>query len=123
LEVELSSLVPDEHTSIEDYISKFKLLVAQLKRCGKNKSNEECIFLIFSKLKVPYQVFSFAFYFIMDALESEFKMSSFDIFYERLTREQYNLMQLDALSSSKNQDLVAHTSKHKHKTRLQASSW
>jgi hypothetical protein len=51
---ELSSLVPDEHASIEDYLTKFRALVAQLKGCGKTKSGKECIFLILSKLKGPY---------------------------------------------------------------------
>jgi hypothetical protein len=117
LEVELSSLVPDEHASVEDYLTKFRLLVAQLKGCRKTKSDEECIFLILSKLKGPYQVFSFAFYSTMDALGSEFKMPSFELFCERLTREQSKLTQLDALSGSNNKALVAHNTKTKHKTR------
>ena len=52
----------------------------------------------------------------MDALGSEFKMHSFEIFCECLTREQSKLTQLDALSGSNNKGLVAHTSKTKHKT-------
>ena len=35
LEAKLSSLVPDEHASIEDYLAKFQPLLAQLKGCGK----------------------------------------------------------------------------------------
>jgi hypothetical protein len=80
LEAKLSSLVPDEHASIEDYLAKFRLLVAQLKGCGKKKSDDECIFLILSKLKGPFQVFSSTFYSTMDALGDEFKMPSFELF-------------------------------------------
>jgi hypothetical protein len=87
LEVELSSLVPDDHVSIEEYIAKFRSLVAQLKGCGKFKSNDECIFLILSKWKVPYQVFSFTFYSTMDALGDQFKIPSLEIFCECLTKE------------------------------------
>lgn len=54
LETKLSSLIPDEHVSIENYLAKFKSLVTQLKGCGKTKLNSECIFLILSKLKGPY---------------------------------------------------------------------
>ena len=114
--MELSSLVLDEHAFVEDYLTKFRLLVAQLKRCGKTKSDEECIFFILSKLKGPYQVFFSAFYSTMDALGSELKIPSFDILCERLTREQSNLTQLYVFSSSNNKSLVAHTSKTKHKT-------
>ena len=112
----MSSHVANKHASIEYYLSKFRLLVAQLKGCGKTKSDEECIFLILSKLKGPYQVFSFAFYSTMDALGSEFKMPSFEIFCERLTREQSKLTQLDVLSGSNNKARVVHTSKSKQNT-------
>ena len=73
--------------------------------------------MILSKLKGPYQVFSSAFYSTMDALGSEFKMPSFEIFCEHLTREQSKLTQLDALSGSNNKALVAQNTKTKHKTR------
>jgi hypothetical protein len=52
----------------------------------------------------------------MDALGSDFKIPSFDLFCERLTGEQYKLMQLDYLYASKNQYFVAHGSKGKQKT-------
>jgi hypothetical protein len=47
----------------------------------------------------------------MDAQGDEFKMPSFEIFCECLTREQSKLMQLDSLSNSNNQDLFYHTPK------------
>jgi hypothetical protein len=79
--------------------------------------------LDFIHAKGPYQVFSSAFYSTMDALGSEYKIPSFELFCERLTREQSNLTQLDALSSSNNKDLVAHTSKTKHKTRYKRNKY
>jgi hypothetical protein len=112
----LSSLVPDEHASIEDYLVKFKLLLAPLKGCGKTKTNDECIFFILSQPKGPFHVFFSTFYSTMNALGDDFEMPSFDIFCERLTKEQSKLMQLDALSGSKNHAVVVYTSKCKHKT-------
>lgn len=82
LEVEFSSMVLHEHASIEDYLAKFSSLLAQLKGFGKTKSNDECIFLILSKLKGSYQVFSSTFYPTMDALGAYFKMPTFELFYE-----------------------------------------
>jgi len=90
-------------------------LVAQLKGCGKSKSDDEFNFLILSKLKGPYRVLSSTFYSMMYVLVDKFKMPSLEFFCECLTREQSKLMQLDALSNSKNQALVAHSSKGKHK--------
>ena len=49
-------------------------------------------------------------------LGQNFKMIMFEIFYEHLTKEQSNIVQLDVLSRYKNQSLVAQTSKGKHKT-------
>ena len=102
LEVELSSLVPDEHALIDDYLAMFRSLLAHLKGCGKRNSNNECIFLILSKLKGSYQAFSSTFYKTMDTLGDDFKMPTFEKFCEFLTREQSKLQQLDALSISSN---------------------
>ena len=46
LDVELPSLVLDEHSWIEDFLTKFKLFLSQLRGCGKIKIDEECIFVI-----------------------------------------------------------------------------
>jgi hypothetical protein len=56
------------------------------------------------------------FYSIMDALGSEFNIPSFELSCERLTRKKSKITQLDALSSSNNKALMAHTSKTKQKT-------
>ena len=63
------------------------------------------------------QVFSSSFYSTMDALSEQFKLPYFEVFCERLIREQSKLQQLDSLSSS--QALVAHISKGKIKSRPQ----
>jgi hypothetical protein len=107
--VQISRLGRD--SSIEDYLVEFKLLVVHMKGCRKNKLDEECIFLILSKLKDPFQVVSSMFYSTMDALGDEFKIPYFNILCEHLTREKSKLVQLDSLSGSKNQSLMAHTSK------------
>ena len=96
LEMDLSSLIPDEHASIEDYRTKFKSLIVQLKGCGKTKSDSECIFFILSKLKDPYHVFCFSFYSTMDALGDDFKMPFFELFCERLTRKQSKLQNFNS---------------------------
>jgi hypothetical protein len=90
--------------------------VTQLKGCGKTKLDEEFIFLILSKLKGPYHIFSSSFYSTMDALGSDFKVPSFELFCERLTREKSNyLTQLDSLFGSNNKALMAYSSKTKQK--------
>jgi hypothetical protein len=91
LEEELSSLVPNENASIEYWLSKFKLLVLQLKGFGKNKLDEECIFLILSKLKGPFQLFSSTFYSTMDALGSGLKFPPLRFFVNVLLENSLSL--------------------------------
>lgn len=50
LEAELASLFVHTFPFIKDYLVKLKSLHSQLRGCGKDKSDKECIFLILSKL-------------------------------------------------------------------------
>ena len=58
LDAKLTSLSPNNFLTIEDFLMKFKSLRAVLQGCGKNKTDDECIFLILSKLRGEYQIFS-----------------------------------------------------------------
>ena len=88
MDAELTSLSPRNFLTIEDFLMKFKSLRAVLQGCGKNKIDDECIFLILSKLRGQYQIFSSTFYSTMDALGDRFRMPTFETFCDRLTREQ-----------------------------------
>ena len=68
IDAEFTSLIPESFTSIEDFLMKFKSLRSMLQVAGKPKSDDECIFLILSKLRGPYQIFTSTFYSTMDAL-------------------------------------------------------
>ena len=59
LDTELTSLTPTDFSTIEDFLMKFKSLRTLLQGCGKNKTDDECIFLILSKLRGQYQFFLF----------------------------------------------------------------
>jgi hypothetical protein len=107
LDAELTSLTPDHFPTIEDFLMKFKSLRTLLQGCGKNKTDDECIFLVLSKLKGQYQIFSSTFYSTMDALGDRHRMPSFEIFCNRLTREQSKITQMDSLSSSQSQALLS----------------
>lgn len=88
LDAELTSLTPASFPTIEDFLMKFKSLRTVLQGCGKHKTDDECIFLILSKLRGQYQIFSSTFYSTMDALGNRHQMPSFETFCDRLTREQ-----------------------------------
>ena len=68
IDAKFTSLIPKSFTSIEDFLMKFKSLRSILQVAGKIKSDDECIFLILSNLRGPYQIFTLTFYSTMDAL-------------------------------------------------------
>ena len=57
LEIELFSMSPSMFDSIEVFFTKFKSLVLMLKKCGIEKSDDQLILSILSKLGPDYSVF------------------------------------------------------------------
>ena len=64
LEVELLSLDPRSFDNIQDFFTRYKDLLLQLKGCGVDKSKEEkqMVLSILSKLGLEYSVFVFMFH-------------------------------------------------------------
>lgn len=93
-------MILESFTSIEDFLIKFKSLRSNLQVVRKIKLDDECIFLIISKLRGPYQIFTSTFYSTMDALGARHVMPSFGTFCDRLTHEQSKLNQMDSLTGS-----------------------
>lgn len=112
---DLTPLVLDAFPFIEDFLMKFKQQRNLLEGCGKVKIENECIYMILSKLQGNFQIFSYTFHSIMDTLGPRFTMPTFEVFCDHLDREQSNLTQLDFLKGSKNQVLVSQTSTTKPK--------
>lgn len=63
LEADLTSLSSNVFPNISDFLAYFKLILSQLKGCDHDKFDIECIFLLLSKLRGDFQVFSYTFYF------------------------------------------------------------
>jgi len=55
---------------------------------GKNKKEDECIYLILSKLKGPFHVFASTFLSTKDAMSDKFTIPMLEEFCENLTREE-----------------------------------
>ena len=119
LEAELTALSPDDFSTIIDYLTKFKELLTQLKGSGKKKEDKDCVYLILSKLRGPFQIFASTFLSTMDALGTNFTLPSLEEFCERLTREEIKLSTLES-STSSSKALVASTPKGKGKSKAQS---
>jgi len=66
---------------------------------GKLKKEDECNYLILSKLKGPFHVFTSTFLSTKDAMGDKFTMPKLEEFCEHLTREETKISTLDASSS------------------------
>ena len=91
----------------------------QLKGSGKKKEDKDCVYLILSKLRGPFQIFASTFLSTMDALGTNFALPSLEEFCERLTREEIKLSTLES-STSSSKALVASTLKGKGKSIAQS---
>ena len=61
IDAQLTALSLDDFPTMVDYLTKFKELHIQLMGVGKKKKEDECIYLILSKLKGPFHVFASTF--------------------------------------------------------------
>ena len=67
---------------IEDYVTKFKLLILQLSDCGITKDDDHEILTILYKIKDLFDIFVSIFYYMRDALGSNYNMPTFELFCE-----------------------------------------
>jgi hypothetical protein len=88
IEVEFLTLDPKIFDNIQDFFTKFKDLLSQLKVCGVDKCKEEkqMVLTIISKLGSKFYVFISTFYSFIFSYRATWKMPSLEDFIESLTR-------------------------------------
>ena len=105
LENELISLYPTNFETLNDFFTKFKHLVFQLKLCKVEKEDDQLILAILSKLGAHYSVFVSTF----DSVKlttPNWRIPTLNSFIESLTQEHDKLIQMGIILSSKDQALV-----------------
>lgn len=112
LENELNSLDPKSFDNIQNFFTKFKALLLQLKGCEIDKSKDESklILAIMSKLGPEYVVFVSTFYTVRLAIGATWKMPTLDAFIESLIHEQDKLIKMGTLKTSNAHALFVHGS-------------
>jgi hypothetical protein len=109
IEDQLMTLSPNDFSCVEDYLSKFKTLRLLCIDCKKDIKEDQCIYIILSKLGNAYYVFVSTFYATRDALENAYKDPNIESFCDALIREKDKLVQLGVtnIASTSNKALVA----------------
>ena len=105
LENELISLHPGNFETLNDFFTKFKNLMLQLKLCKVEKEDDQLILAILSKFGAHYSVFVSTFH-TGKLTTSNWKMPTLNAFIESLTNEYDKLVQMGIIGSSKDQALV-----------------
>ena len=93
LENELISLHPSNFETLNDFSTKFKNIVFQLKLYKVEKEDDQLIHSILSKIGVDYSVFVSTFH-SMNLSTPNWKMPTLNSFIESLTQEHDKLIQM-----------------------------
>ena len=102
LENELLTLDPNNFSSIEDFLSKFKSIRIILEGCKVKKEDGSLIYCSLAKLGPAYSVFFSTFHSTREAIISSgttYKNPSFDAFCDSLIREQEKLLHLGLITA------------------------
>jgi 3-dehydroquinate synthase class II len=115
LEVELLTLDPKSFDNIQDFFTKFKDLLSQLKACEVDKSKEEkqMVLTILSKIAPELSVFISTFHSVIFASGATWKMPSLEDFIESLTQEQTKLINMGSIKGPRVHALTMHYGSHK----------
>jgi hypothetical protein len=114
--VDLLTLDPKSFENIQDFFTKFKDLLSQLKSFGVDKSKEEkqMVLTILSKLGPGFSIFVSTFHTVIFASGATWKMPSLEDFIESLTQEQTKLINMGAIKGPREHELIVHDGSHKY---------
>jgi hypothetical protein len=129
LEVEFLTLDPKIFNNLQDFFTKYKDLLSQLKACGVDKSEEkQMVLTIRSKIGREFFVFISTFHSIKFSSRPTWKMPSLKEFIESLTQEKTKLINMGKIKGPKAHALTLqdgihqyHKSKYKYKRKAHAN--
>jgi hypothetical protein len=116
LEVKFLTLDPKIFDNIQDFFTKFKDLLSQLKACGVDKSKEEkqMVLTIISKLGPEFFVFISTFHSVRFSSGATWNMPSLEDFIESLTQEKTKLINMGKIKGPKAHALTVQDGSHKY---------
>jgi hypothetical protein len=127
LELDLLTLDPKIFDNIQDFFTKFKDLLSQLKACRVDKSKEEkqMVLTILSRLGPELSIFISTFHTVRFTFEATWKMPYLEVFIESLTQEQTKLNNMGTTKFPRAHALTVHDGSckyHKYKDKYKRKS-
>jgi hypothetical protein len=125
LEVELLTLDPKSFENIQDFFTKFKDLLSQLKACGVDKSKEEkkMVLTILSKIGLELSVFVSTFHSVIFGSGATWKIPSLEYFIKSLTQEQTKLINMGTIKGLRAHALNVQDGSQKHHKSKDKDKW
>jgi hypothetical protein len=116
LEVDLLTLDPKIFSNFQDFFTKFKDLLSQLKACGVDNSTEEkqMVITILSKIGPEFSVFVSTFHTIRFSSGATWKMPSLQDFIKSLTQEKTKLINMGTIKGPRAHTVLVHDGIHKY---------
>jgi len=110
LKFEFNSLDPRSFENIQDFFTKFKSLLIQLKGCGINKSKKEKYLILhaLSKLGLEYVAFVSIFHIVRITSGAAWKIPTLDVFIKSMMHEQDKIIKMGSIKSSKVHAIFVH---------------
>jgi hypothetical protein len=116
MEVELLTLDPKSFYNIQDFFTKFKDLLSQIKACVVDKYNKEkqMVFTILSKLALYFSLFISTFHSVIFTSGATWKKPFFEDFIKSLTQEKTKLINMGKINGLKAHALTLKYVSHKY---------
>jgi hypothetical protein len=116
MEVDLLTLDPKSFDNIQDFFTKFKDLLSQLKACWVDKSKEEkqMVLTILSKIHPELSVFLSTFNFFRFTSRATWKMPSLEDFIKVLTQDQTKLINMGTIKGPREHEITMHDGNPKY---------
>jgi hypothetical protein len=116
LEVELLTLDPKIFDNIQDFFTKFKDLLSQLKSCGvdKLKEKKQMVLTILFNIGHEFSAFVSTFHIVIFSSRATWKMPSLEEFIESLTQEQTKIINMGTIKGPRVHALTVHDGNHKY---------
>ena len=99
MENDIIRLSPSDFDTIQDFFTRFKYFLRQLKACGIYKKDDQLILSILSRLGPNYSIFVSTFFATRSTIGSAWNMPSLDEFATSVTHDQDKIVQMGTLKA------------------------
>jgi hypothetical protein len=125
MEVDMLTLDPKSFNNIQDFFTKFKYLLSQLKACmvDKSKEDKQIVLTILSKFGLEFFVFISTFHYVRFTFGATWTIPSLEDLIESLTQEKTKLVNMGTIKGPRVHAFTMHDFRHKYQKYKDKYKW